>query len=235
MRFVIDFDGEDFVFQNEWDTVIPVSFTTLYGETVVTLFPSVEEKLRRYFAGLSDADIYSDGALDGLFDTLASDMEEWGYTDDRFRDRWGYIFRGREADKAVPVLENGVTVRLLRPEDEERNETTYDIGETLADGRLAAGVLSPDGRVLSVAVTHAAVDRDTVRVEVGVETLPAARKKGYASAALYALVKLLSARGIETEYRCQRYNTASRHVAERVGLSEVGRYYYYVGRRKYGI
>ncbi len=227
MKLVFDEDGEQFVFENDWDTVIPVSFETIGGESEITVFPSVaravEDALRPHFD-----DLYSDEALSSLFAALLPYMETWGYADDRFRDRWGYVLRG-----GAPTADFSHAGRLT-PEDESRNDTTYDIRESLLDGRWVYGVLEK-GRVVSLAVTHTPVTEETRRVEVGVETVPASRGKGYAKESLAALMAALSARGIEVEYRCQRYNHASRAVARSAGLSEVGKFYYYVGRKKYGI
>ncbi len=227
MKLILDDEGEQFVFENDWDTVIPVSIETLYGESAVTVFPTVSEIVEKALLPYEN-DLYSDEALAALFDALLPYMEEWGYEDDRFRDRWGYVLRGN-----TPKAEHARAKRL-RAADEARNETTYDIRETVLDGRWAFGI-AEGGNIVSLAVTHMPVTDALRRVEVGVETIPSARGKGYAKACLAALMEALREKGIEVEYRCQRYNRASLSVARGAGLSEVGRYYYYVGRKKYGI
>ncbi len=227
MKWIADKEGEDFVNENAWDVMIPVSYTKIDGALTVEYYPEVREEIQCFFREHED-DPFSDGALSRLFSLLGEYFERKGYEDDRFRDRWGYVYRGvatASATGAEPLLSA----------DEEDNNTTYDIEASLDDGRLVYGVKA-DGRVVSVAVTHTAPDEaagDTV--EVGVETAPGFRGRGYATLALSALSQELFRRGFLTEYRCQRYNGASRKVAERAGLSEVGKYYYYVGRRKHGV
>lgn len=226
-RLILDAEEEAFVLENGWDTVIPVSFTYTPGEgTVLTAFPQVES-LARAFLLAHGEDPTSDEALAFLFDGLAPYMKKWGYHDDRFRDRWGYILRAG-ADAALPDLP--VQAVCLTEKDERENDTTYDLAATCEAGCLAYGV-KEGGRVVSLAVTHEPTEEGQTMVEVGVETVPAARKKGYATASLAALTKELTACGLTVEYRCQRYNTASYRTAVSAGFCEVGKYYYYVGRK----
>ncbi len=227
MRFIIDHEGEDFVFENDWDTVIPVSYTTIGGETTVTVYPSIEQDIRRLFCD-EIRDPYGKEDMKKLFSVLLPYMEKWGYADDRFRDRWGYIYKGCESSLEPE------DARLLTKSDERRNQTTYDIAESLNDGRLAVGIVR-NGRVVSLAVTHEALFSDMDEVEVGVETVKSERGHGYAARCLAKMILELKKRNITTVYRCQRYNTASRRVAEKAGLTEVGRFYYYVGRKKNGV
>ncbi len=227
MILIPDVEGEAFVNENDWDTIVPVSFSMIDGVLRVEYYPEVREEIEAFFQEYGE-NPFSDEALEDLFQRLAPYMEQKGYADDRFRDRWGYIFRGVAAASAIGAAK-------LSVKDADKNKTTYDITESLSDGRLVYGVKEGNDTV-SVAVTHAAPE-DAVSgiLEVGVETIPAFRGRGYAVAALAALSKELHRRGITTEYRCQRYNGASRKVALRAGLCEVGRYYYYVGRKKDGV
>lgn len=226
-RLILDAEEEAFVFENEWDTVIPLSFThTPADDTVVTAFPQIEEVAHRFLDRFED-DPTSDEALAYLFEALAPFMKKWGYHDDRFRDRWGYILRA-EAGQTVGHAQHAAV--LLTAADEDDNETTYDLEATCEAGCLAYGIRE-NGKVVSLAVTHEAPEEGDAVIEVGVETVPAARGRGYATACLVALAKELLRRGIAVEYRCQRYNEASHRVALAAGLRETGKYYYYVGRK----
>lgn len=224
MHLIPDGEGEAFVLENGWDVAIPISFLMINGELSVSYYPSCEAATRTFFEKHA-SDPFSAGALDDLFALFRPFFERNGYKDDRFRDRWGYIYRGTGDGNSG----TGLAVPLTA-EDECRNDTTYDLAASIEDGRLAYGVVD-GGRVVSVAVTHKPIDGETALVEIGVETVPRARKRGYAREAARALIAALSDRGITTEYRCQRYNRASRAVAERAGLLSVGKYYYYVGRK----
>ncbi len=226
-RLILDAEEEAFVFENEWDTVIPLSFThTPTDGLVVTAFPQIEE-VARCFLDRFEGDPTSDEALAYLFEALAPFMKKWGYHDDRFRDRWGYILRA-EVGQAVAHAPHAATP--LTAADEEDNETTYDLVSTCEAGCLAYGIRE-NGRLVSLAVTHEAPEEGEPVIEVGVETVPAARGRGYATACLVALTNELLRRGIAVEYRCQRYNESSYRVALAAGLREAGKYYYYVGRK----
>lgn len=224
-KLILAEDEEAFVLENAWDTAIPISFTYTPAEgTVLTAFPQVETVARAFLDTYGD-DPTAEEALTFLYAQLAPYREKWGYHDDRFRDRWGYILR--TAPGFVPGAHKGGPVRL-EAADETRNETSYDLAATCEAGCLGYGV-AEGGKIVSLAVTHEAPDAPLV--EVGVETIPAARGRGYATACLQALAADLCGQGIAVEYRCQRYNAASYRVARAAGLVEVGKYYYYVWRK----
>lgn len=226
-RLILDAEEEAFVLENSWDTAIPVSFVyTAEQGTVLTAFPQVEGVAREFLKRYGE-DPTADEALSFLFARLAPFMKKWGYSDDRFRDRWGYILR---ADGESEITAPRVQSVRLREADERRNETTYDLAATCRAGCLGYGIVK-EGKIVSLAVTHEPPGECEGCVEVGVETVPAERGKGYATACLAALTAALLERGLAVEYRCQRYNEASRRVACHAGLRVVGRYYYYVGRK----
>jgi len=227
VRFVADGEGRDFVFENDWDTCIPVSFEdTADGGLTVACFPELTGLLRPHFERHAD-DPFSAEALRGLWTMLAPFLAEWGYADDRFRDRWGYILRFTpEMPVALPPDDR---IRPLTAADEDINHTTFDL-ESSADAGLVACGAEENGKIVSLAITHTPPE-DMDVVEVGVETIPSARKKGLASASLAALTRQLTEAGHTVEYRCQRYNRASRRTAQRVGFADCGRYYFYVCRK----
>ena len=227
VRFIADGEGRDFVFENDWDTCIPVSFEdTPDGALAVTCFPELTELLRPHFERCAD-DPFSAEALRALWAMLAPFLSEWGYADDRFRDRWGYLLR-LTPDRPV-ALPPDARIRRLCGADEDNNRTTFDL-ESSADVGLVAFGAEEEGKIVSLAITHTPPE-DSDLVEVGVETIPSARKKGLASASLAALSRCLTEEGHTVEYRCQRYNRASRRTAQRVGFADCGRYYYYVCRK----
>lgn len=224
-KLILEEEEEAFVLQNAWDTAIPISFTyTATQGTVLTAFPQVEAVARAFLTTYGD-DPTADDALAFLYTQLAAYREKWGYHDDRFRDRWGYILRTYPG--FAPGPHKGSPI-CLEAADEARNETSYDLSATCEAGCLGYGV-AEGGKIVSLAVTHEAPA--TPLVEVGVETIPAARGRGYATACLCALATDLTRQGITVEYRCQRYNAASYRVAQAAGLTEFGKYYYYVWRK----
>ena len=222
-----DFDGEEFVFENEWDTAIPVNFRIIDGEVTVSYFPRIESKIKTW-ATEHEADLFSDSALQALWSLLKDDIAEWGYEEEPHRERWGHILRTNKAHlQSNCILDS--TVRM-RAEDEDRNDTSYDIEMSLSDGCAAFGTVC-EGRITSIAVTHNDFE-DADIVEIGVETCKGMRGKGMASSNLAALSDYLLSRGVIPEYRCFFTNEASRKTAMKAGFFSVGKYYYYVLRRK---
>lgn len=227
LDYIVDQDGQEFVFENEWDTVIPVSFEQVGDTLTVSYFPAVEKEIQSHFAKFGK-NPFKKSALEALWATLDPFMKKWGYADDKFRDRWGYILSFSSA--ATPNITPFSSTVPLKRDHEDQNQTTYDIEYSVDSGCLGFGTVEGD-KVVSLAMTHSPLPDTPSTVEVGVETVPAARKKGYAKSNLAALTVALGNLGHTTEYRCQRYNHASRKTALAVGFKEIGKYYYYVGRK----
>ena len=227
IEYIIDEEGQDFVLENDWDTAIPVSFEQVGDTLTVTYFPAVKKEIESHFAKFGKKP-FSKTALEALWASLDPYMKKWGYADDKFRDRWGYILSFSPA--ATPAFLPLSSTRELKAEDEDQNQTTYDIEYSIQNGCLGFGT-EQEGKIVSLSMTHGTLPDAPTTVEVGVETIPSARKKGYAKSNLAALAMALGKLGHTTEYRCQRYNHASRKTALAVGFKEIGKYYFYVGRK----
>ena len=227
IHYEIDADSQEFVLENGWDTAIPVSFEMYENDLFVTVYPEGEALAKAHFAKYGD-DPFTDSALSALWGAFAPLLEKWGYSDDKFRDRYGYILRLPEGalreDKIRP------DTRKLTAEDEKKNQTTYDLSCSEEFGMHAFGTVLK-GAVVSACVTNNPVGEEPMVVEVGLETIPKMRKNGMGSSNLAALCKYLLANGHKPEYRCQRYNEASLASAQSVGFAKVGRFYDYVGRK----
>ncbi len=230
-ELIQDADGEAFVFGNRWDTVIPLSFTVteehgLRMEIFPRIAPIGETFLRRFSSSPC-----SRTALSWLSSRLSPEISTWGYKKDAFSPCYGRILRLRPIDGICEKSEN-LSPFEIKSGDSFRNRTTYDLDATREAGCLAYG-MEENGKIVSVAVTHDAPDSEAKArpVEVGVETIPRARGKGYATACLTALASALIREGFTVEYRCRMRNVRSFAVARHVGFREIGRYYYYVGRR----
>lgn len=228
IRYESDRAGRDFVFDNDWDVCIPVSYTQLGETLIVSAFPEVLPALRRQLNRPDAGDPFARSALTEMWRLLAPYLAEWGYRDDRFRAGWGHILR-IDPETPCPRPKN-TDSRPLTAEDESHNRTTYDFAATAACGRLMYGI-ERDGGIVSCAVSHCAPGECGPVVEVGVETIPAARGQGMATANLRALSAELLSRGYTVEYRCRHSNRASLSVARAAGFLPVGRFYHYVTRR----
>ena len=225
----LDRMGERLAFEDGWDLLIPFSVVQYRGkEPSATAIPRISRLTRSYLSRFSE-ELFSDEALEWLWSRIAPKQAEWGYRGGKFRWRRCRIFRVGDGTRLSPVLPE---TRLLDSADGLGNRTTYHLAETLEAGCLCAATVQNE-EVLSLAVTHDDV-RDLAlgdTVELGVETSPSARGRGYAASSLSLATRALLSRGLIPEYRCTRSNRASAAVALRVGYEEVGEAVYLLMRR----
>ena len=216
----LDREGEEFVFDNDWDILIPVELTaTPESGLTVTVIPRLRAVGRRFLSRFADRP-FSDAALAWLRDEIAPACTEWGYLTNRHSVRHCRIFRFPDGKTPGETLPGG---RVLTENDEPINQTTFDLAETVADGRLCFGQ-EEGGRIVSVAVTHASPDEREPggTLEIGVETVPAARRRGYAVSCLSGVTKLILTHGLTPEYRCTYSNATSAKTARAAGYAQVG-------------
>ena len=225
----IDREGEAFVFENEWDILIPVEIekTPEKGLTV-TVIPRLRGVGKRFLSLYADRP-FSGEALAWLRDEIAPKCAGWGYLTTRHTVRHCRIFRFPRGSTPPAPLPGG---RALTAADEEGNRTTFDLAESLSDGRLCFGQIE-SGRVASVAVTHASPDERNPGepLEIGVETIPDARRRGYAKSCLCGVTEMILSRGLIPEYRCTYSNVASAKTARAAGYTQIGEACSFVLRR----
>ncbi len=225
-RLLIDPEEESFVFENEWEIAIPFSFVRTEDRGLaVTAFPLAAAVAEEWLSRFGEAPL-TEAAFAFLFEKLPPLMAEKDYFDTRHRTRYGYIFRAVPGEWKKPPV--SAPVLRLGAADEAGNRTTYDLAATADADCIAFGV-KEEGAVLSLAVTHEPLpgEGEEPIVEVGVETAPAARRRGLATASLIALTEALVAAGVTVEYRHFKTNRGSGRVALRAGLRREGEYYYY--------
>ena len=80
-----------------------------------------------------------------------------------------------------------------------------------------------DNKVVSVAYAHRAGVMEDMVADIGVETAPGHRRRGWARAAVSALVGHFTERGGEARYGCSPDNKASVATAESVGFVPYGK------------
>ena len=220
----IDHEGESFVFENDWDVAIPLSYEMVGGELKVSVFPMFESVAEELASRFGD-DPFSLECFDFLSASISFEMLRRGYIEEKHeKNSWGHVFRYEHA-REFPEY-----VRECKAEDEENNITSYDIKATVESGRLCFGA-EVDGKIVAIAAAHAAEDIDGV-LEIGVECALDYRRHGYASACASALASAMAARGITAEYRVRHTNVASVATARSAGFEDVGSYYYYVFVRR---
>jgi len=87
---------------------------------------------------------------------------------------------------------------------------------------IAYGVVA-DGRVVAVAHAHRNGNLEGIVADVGVETAPAYRRRGYARTCVSAVVAHIVDRGGEAAYHCSPENLRSQATALSVGFVPYGR------------
>lgn len=221
---IIDADSEQWVTENRFDIAVPVHVEQNGEETKIFAYPSVSELCETYAHRFSDA-LFSDAAVDFLSAGCAEFCTRYGYAPDKHSKKRGYNFIGEN------IADFGFPCERIRRAGRYHNRTTYNLEACLAYGQVVFGVVC-DGEIAAVAVTASPPDRDTPLIEIGVETAPEYRGKGYASAAARTLSAWLCTEGFHVLYKCDEHNLASAAVARNAGFVQSGRFFYYVLRKK---
>ena len=222
MRIVANQEEEDFILGNHFDIAMPV-FIKLFtdGELYIECYPQVEALIRRHVSEYG-AQILSTRALRALHTHLAPYLQEWGYRMEKNALRRYDIYRS-SGEVCSDFQRAGV--RRLDACDEDKNRTTQDIAYAVGNGAIVYGY-EENGEILSIAATHIYDEAFPLDVEVMVETVPSARRRGLALSCLCALERELFHMGHGVEYRCSTRNAASGSVARRAGFLRVGQCYY---------
>jgi len=185
--------------------------------TAVSVVPGAGEEVRRIAAAVTERDEFFDLGL----------AERLKVPADR-------ALRGAGRPVSDRVLSDVFFVcnaKLLRPHRHGDCRRLTDESIAPAEGLrlpthcfpdgVAYGVVA-DGRIVSVAFAHrAGVMEDSV-ADVGVETAPGYRRRGYAQTAVSALVEHFTRSGGEARYGCSRGNVASMATARSVGFVPYG-------------
>lgn len=222
---IIDSDGEELIRDTGFDMAIPVHVEEFEGEVKIFSYPSTEKVCREYekkFIG----DMFSDEAIEFIRNGCADFRKELSYREEKHPDNWGYNFILDTAKDEDTGAER------IRRDGKYKNLTTFDISSCLSYERVIFAIVK-EGQIVSVAVTAEAPKRGADWIEIGTETAPAFRGKGYSTAAVLALSAFLIGKGFRVLYKCHHKNLASVAVARRAGFKEVGKFYYYVLKKEY--
>ena len=204
------------------DTAIPVSVREYSGDDAeICALPSLKRvavEFEKKFSG----DYFSKDAHEWLRERIRPFMHSIGYHDNRQSRRITNIY-SLDADTHLP--DTGDAERLF---EVKKNLTTTDIHSLLEFGHIVC-VIIKDGAIVCTAYTDLPPEGD--EVEIGVETAPLYRQRGYAKAALSLLINELKAIGISPIYACSQSNRASVRLAKSLGFTLEAREYDYIFRR----
>lgn len=237
----LDSGGEEFVFENDWDTAVPITVRKRDGADVyIEVFPTYEREAREFEARFAD-DPFSRDALSFLWERIGVPMEARGYRDEKkFRHRWYHtlvIKRADEIDKSVILPSTKrLSKRAIRGKN---NRTTFDL-ERYIEEEINAFVTVEGDDIVSIAAENMSCSGDFDddidcggTTEIGVETAVEYRRRGFAASNAAALALYLIANdGVYVTYETDCDNEASLAAARRAGFVEYGKCYYYVMRKE---
>ncbi len=233
----LDIGGEEFVFENEWDTAVPITVRKKDGgETEIEVFPTYEKEAKEFVSRFGD-DPFCDEALQFIWENIGTKMRERGYSDEeKFRDRYYYTYVMKSVSD---VNENAILPTTLPLSKKnirsKKNMTTFDL-KLYIEEEMQSFITVSDGKILSIASENRSASEDVDDlgipvVEIGVETHKDSRGLGYAASNAAALCKLLLSDGdVYVTYETEKTNIASQKCAEKAGFKRYGRCYYYVMR-----
>ncbi len=235
----LDSGGEEFVFENDWDTAVPITVRKKDdGDVYIEVFPTYEAEAREFEKNFSE-DPFSPDALAFIWERIGAPMAKRGYEDEKkFRHRWYYNYVLKSAENlnfgAILPGTDRLTKKLIRG---KKDLTTFDLDRYIEE-EIPAFVHVTDGQIVSIAAENAACSGDFDDdgecggvTEIGVETAVRHRRRGYAASCAAALSRELIGEGIYVTYETDCDNTASQKTAESAGFVRYGKCYYYVMRK----
>ena len=202
----------------EYGVLIPLEVRRVAdGGFTVSCYPQVEPQVRAILEKAEDP--LAADTLQALVEAVrpfAADYatEPLPYTDDR------YELYALESPP-MPMLTAEGELRPLTADDFDELVNYTDF-EPDFDGRMLGLVL--DGAICAVAAENPYAPEGTA--EIHVVTAADYRGRGFATACVSGLVRMLFADGITyITYCCEKSNVASVHVAEKVGFTRTAEFY----------
>ncbi|MBR6916766.1 MAG: GNAT family N-acetyltransferase [Clostridia bacterium] len=229
MRIIFeDAELEEFAMEGDGEIAVPVQVSKDNDGTVITVYSRFEKEageFSRFFA----RDPFSSDAISFLRRRVEPAMNDAGYEYEWEYDHTVLKYEAVSEDGIRTMQISDAEVVFIETEDELSKyyfATTRDFTINDDDKNDVAFAAVRDGAALSVASVNDLSEDGAI--EVNVETVPAERGKGYASAVCASLCKYLLSRGERVVYQCRASNGASRAVAEKCGLKYKGKTFSFV-------
>ncbi len=222
---------DDYALTNKLDVIIPIIIRYSKTQIEISAYDSYMDTAREYFNLFENNDFLSDKSLDWLHERIGQKTYDYGYVpDENHKYEWHYIFT---ADKNTrinydKILKSTKQLTLNDDEDKYLTETKLNLPDNLYDTyEYSAFGTFIDDKIVSVCSenSHYCDDDES---EVGIETAPDYRCKGFAVSNLAAQTEFLLKKSIsKIYYHCSRFNIASIKTAESAGYCNIGKNYYY--------
>lgn len=226
----IDRAGAAFVRRTGWDTAIPLSVIRWGGKLTVTCWQRLRRVARRYETQFGTCP-FSDTALNYLRSYGDRYLISLGFVPQSDRSGAGVILAAQpDTDDMSSAADRDFPCSVLLLDASTagmENRTSYDLAATQAAGQRAY-LAVVGGQVVAIAARNGVQGS---YAEVGVETAPDFRRRGYAAAAVRALSRDLFADGKTPIARVDRENTASQALFRSVGFLPAGGYFDLIGER----
>lgn len=225
-----DEGAEKLALEGEFEIAIPFSLYAYNdGEVKINVFPSLRADAEEFLSLFSGGEMFTEG-VDWAYRRFGGFLEKHGYSPDGDK---GYFldYRVEGADSGL-ILPG--TFKVSGGEKLE-NLTGYELG-TLAGYGHACFALETDGKIVSAACTNyplilADGDQEERIIEIGVETAPEHRRRGYGISCAAALVRELYSRGMDVLYECASGNEGSVALVKRLGGKIFAKNFCVVGRK----
>ncbi len=218
-----DADLEEFALGEDSDVAVPISVSEdADGAVTVTVYSRFAKEAEE-FAKKYESDPFSARALDFIDSAFAPPMSGYGFRFEREYDQTLLTFTSSgKTEKSGKTVYIGTQAELEKYEFMTAGDFEIDDGDPCD----AAFAVVEDGKIVSVAAVNDYSDDGAV--EINVETAPAFRGRGFATAAVSALASYLEGLGERVTYKCRKSNAASVKVAEKAGMKYAGKAFNYV-------
>ncbi len=219
-----DFEIESAAVAGEFCLCVPVSvrLDAHSAEAVITAYENVWDICTEYERNYSDP--FSAEAVQFLEENVAPIIEKCGYSCDSGDHR---VVREYTLSQVNDVIKEAAkNARIIRSPEDICGLKCLCLHKPEVDPDDEYGVCAVvirDGVICAVAGVNDFFTDDTV--EIHVETAKEYRKTGCGSAAVAALTEYLTGMGCTVGYKCGSENTGSVKIAERLGMTYVGKVY----------
>lgn len=220
---------DDFIIDNEFDCVFPISYELYYGKELKIATFERFLPVAKKFESLFGNDPFNVEAINWIHENFCKSARDNGYEpDEKAASKWILTHKIDNVNQINRSIINNSTIRLDKF-CRQKNLTTFKFDE-LFEQELTAFATSIDGKIVSIASENYS-EYDNI-AEITVETAPDYRKKGYAASNIAALAECLINDYELVAYNCSCKNIASQKSAVRAGFINDGKAYYYVCYKK---
>ncbi len=219
---------ESWLHDSDAEVAVPFEMTVKDGTANIEYYPAAESLVNEYLTryGSNEETLLSREAIEWAVSEFVTFLEQYGFYLSPDSEDY-YINYALEASESIPET----PIQRIFGDEEVNDLTDTDIKGLCEEGYIIYAAVV-DGNIVAVANTGEPVNENTKAwVEIGVDTAPEHRRKGYARACAAALVRKLHDLGHGAVYECASRNEASVRLVKSLGGIEKYKKLYFVGFR----